>query len=340
MTLREVAALLGGELAGPAELEIKGLGAVDSAVAGELVVAFDADALATAEGSSAAAIVVGPAVRPERPHIRVDNPRAAFDQLLDAFAPPPRPPAGIHPSAVIDPTVVLGAEPTVGPGTVIEADVVIGDRCRIGAQCFVGERARLGDDVTLHPRVTLYAGVVLGDRVVVHSGAVIGADGFGYRQTPQGHRKVPHLGTVVLEDDVEIGANSCIDRAKVGATRIGAGTKIDNLVLIAHNCRLGRHCLLVGQSGLAGSVVLGDGVVLAGQAGVADHLTIGDGAVVGAQAGVMRAVEPGGRVIGTPASDPVQFFRQLALLRRLPELLQRLRRLERVENGPEDAADE
>ncbi|MBI2301760.1 MAG: UDP-3-O-(3-hydroxymyristoyl)glucosamine N-acyltransferase [Armatimonadetes bacterium] len=330
MNLAELARRLDAELVGPAELPVTGVGAPEEARPGQVVAAFDDAALVSAEAGPAAALVVGAEMSAAKPHLRVADPRAAFEQLLDLFAPPPPPPAGIHPRALVDPSAVIGAEPTLGPHAVIGPRVVLGDRCRIGANCVVGEAARLGNDVTLHANVTLYAGVELGDRVIVHSGAVLGADGFGYRSTAVGHVRVPHLGTVVLEDDVEVGANATIDRAKVGATRVGQGCKIDNLVLIAHNCRLGRHCLMVGQSALAGSVELGEGVVMAGQSGIADHLRVGDGAVVAGQAGVMKPLSPGARVAGSPALDQVEYFKQLAGLRRLRQLARRVEALERA----------
>lgn len=328
MTLAQVAELLGGELTGDPGLEVFRPGAVGEAGPGELVVAFDAAALESAERGPAAAVVRPRNLSCGKPSIGVDDPRVALEKLLFAFEPSAPPPTGVHPTAVIDPTARLGADPSVGPYVVLGAGVVLGDRCRIGAGCCLGEQVVLGDDVELHPHVTIYQRCTLGSRVEVHAGAVIGADGFGYRSSAQGHQRIPHLGTVVIEDDVELGANATVDRAKVGATRIGAGSKIDNLVVVGHNCRVGRACLLVAQVGLAGSVELGDGVVLAGQVGVADHVKIGAGAMLGGQAGVMREVPPGQRQLGSPALHQVEFFKQQAALRRLRQLFVRVQSLE------------
>jgi UDP-3-O-[3-hydroxymyristoyl] glucosamine N-acyltransferase len=199
--------------------------------------------------------------------------------------------------------------------------VELGDRCRVGANSVVGAECRLGADTVLHANVTLYPRTVVGARVTIHSGAVLGAAGYGYRQDGGRHVPIPQLGVVVIEDEVDIGANTCIDRATIGETRIGAGTKIDNLVQIAHNCSLGRACLVIGQVGMGGSCEVGDGVVLAGQVGLADHVTIGSGARVGAQSGVAREVPAGGRYVGTPAVPAVEAHRIHLAWRRLPGML-------------------
>lgn len=329
MTLGALASLLGGDLHGDPDLPIRGLGEPWSAQPGELTVAFGAEAVAAAESSAAAAVVVPKGVSSRLPLIAVDQPRVALIQLLHAFEPPLPPPAGVHPTAVIDPTVVLGSDVTIGPHAVLEADCVVGDRARIGAGCVLGAGCRLGDDVVLFPRVVLYRGVQLGHRVIIHSGAILGADGFGYRPENGRHVRIPQIGTVILEDDVEVGANTTIDRATVGATRIGRGTKMDNLVVVAHNCRIGEDVIIIAQVGLAGSVTVGDGAMIAGQAGVADHRSVGAGAQLGSQCGVMDDIPAGGRWFGSPAMPEKTFFRMIAGSLRLRDVFARLRRLER-----------
>ncbi len=328
MTLGELAAFLGGTPGGAAETQVTGLGTPDAAEPGELVVAFDAGALAVAEESLAAAVVVPRGLVCTKPSIAVDQPRIALVQLLHAFEPPVPPPAGIHPTAVVDPTATVGDEPSLGPHVVVEAGAVIGRRARIGANSVIGAGARVGDEVLFHANVTVYPNSSIGSRVILHSGAVIGADGYGYRQEQRRHIKIPQLGTVILEDDVEVGANSTIDRATVGRTTIGAGTKIDNQVQIGHNCRIGHDCLIIAQVGIAGSCEIGNQVTIAGQVGISDHLKIGDRAVLAAGSGVMRDVPAGDVIAGIPGQPQQQWFRMFAGLRRLPALNRRVRRIE------------
>ena len=262
------------------------------------------------------------------PTVRVANPMEAFAKIVEFFKKPVRPPApGIHPNSCISSSAHIGSHSSIGPGVTLEDNVTIGDRCRLMAGVYIGDGCRLGDDVILHPNVTLYAGTTLSDRVTVHSCAVLGSDGFGFRNQNGRHIKNPQLGHVVVESDVEIGANTTIDRSTFHITRIGEGTKIDNLVQIAHNCQIGRHNIIVGQVGIAGSTRTGDHVVIAGQAGLRDHLEIGDGAVVGARAGVMRDVGKGERVVGIPATPERDQFRLQAVIQNLPQLRNQLRDL-------------
>jgi UDP-3-O-[3-hydroxymyristoyl] glucosamine N-acyltransferase len=329
MTLAQVAELVGGRLEGDGELLIKGLCGVDDGAPGQLAFAFEATALAAVEAGAAAAVVRPETLDGSLPAVAVSDVRDAQIKLLRAFDPPPPPPAGIHPRALVDPSVVLGADPTIGPGAVIEAGVVIGDRCRIGANSYVGAGVRIGNDCTLHPNVTLYHDITLGHRVTIDSGAVIGAEGYSYRPEGGRHVRVPQLGTVELQDDVDVGANTCIDRAAVGKTLIGRGCKIDNLVTVAHNCRLGQHCIVVSQVGIAGSVTMGDWVILAGQSGIADHVTIGDAVVVGAQAGITHSLPPHTRWLGSPAMADREAARIFGSWRRLPDAMRQLRELQR-----------
>ncbi len=329
MTLAALASLLGGRLDGPAELEFDGLGSPLEAAPTEVVVAFDAAAAASAEASGAVAVVLPVDVPCRKPAVRVADPPAAFARLLQHFAAGAEPASGVHPTAVVATGVVLGEDVSIGPYAVLEEGVRVGRGTSIGAHCVIGAQSRLGEQVRLHPQVTLYARTELGDRVVLHAGVVVGADGYGYQYADGVHHKVPQIGRVVIEDDVEVGANTTIDRATVGATRIGAGTKIDNLVQVAHNCRLGRGVLLISQAGLAGSCEIGDYAVLAGQVGVADHVTIGAGAKLVAQAGVAQDVPAGEILAGSPAIPRLEFFRVHTASRRLVDLRRQVERLDR-----------
>jgi UDP-3-O-[3-hydroxymyristoyl] glucosamine N-acyltransferase len=236
---------------------------------------------------------------------------------------------GVHPTAVVEPGATFGAGVHVGPGAVIRAGAAVGARCIIMAHAVIGRGCVLGDDCRLYPRVVLYDGVRLGQRVILHAGCVLGADGFGYKFRGGRHIKVPQVGTVEIGDDVEIGANACIDRGALGPTRVGSGSKIDNLVQIGHNASVGNHCILCGQAALAGSVVVQDYAVLGGAAGVADHVVIGRGARVGAQTGVGTDIAPGKEVFGPWAQERKAAFREIAAMRRLPELFERVRALEK-----------
>lgn len=261
-------------------------------------------------------------------YLRVGNAYMGFVQTLRLFGGdrPARPP-GVDATAVVAADVVLGAEVSVGPHVVIEAGARIGDRSVIMPGCFIGAQVTLGEDVTLWPNVTIREGVRVGHRVIIHPGAVLGSDGFGFAQEGGTHHKIPQLGTVVIEDDVEIGANSTIDRATTGVTLVGRGVKIDNLVQVGHNVTLGPHALICAQVGISGSTEIGQHVVLAGQAGLVGHITVGDGAVVGAQAGVTKNVPANTRVSGYPAMEHETALRVEAHTRRLPELSRELKEL-------------
>jgi UDP-3-O-[3-hydroxymyristoyl] glucosamine N-acyltransferase len=262
--------------------------------------------------------------------VEVKDALAAFVVIMQRLHGKPEPPPhGIDPRASVHPSAVIGPDASVFPFASVGEGTVIGARCRVYAGAVVGRDCRLGDDVTLYPHAVLYDDTVLGDRVIVHANAVIGADGFGYRMQDGRHLKTPQFGRVEVGDDVEIGAGATIDRGTFQATRIGAGTKIDNLVQIGHNCQIGRHNLFVSQVGIAGSSSTGDYVVLAGQVGVADHVHIGDRALIGAQSGVPSDVPAGVRVLGAPARPEGEQKRILLSLDRLPALCKDVRRLKR-----------
>jgi UDP-3-O-[3-hydroxymyristoyl] glucosamine N-acyltransferase len=339
VTVRELAALVQGQVHGDAAQVIHDARPLGEAGPGHVTFAEGERAARRLKSCRASAILLSVALRAKHApnsaanttpvaFIEVADPLAAFVAVMRHFrGPPSHPVPHIAPQAAIHPTACVGPEACVEPFAVISEGAVIGARCRIGSGTVVGRNCRLGDDVTLHPRVVLYEGVILGDRVEIHSGAVIGADGFGYRLQDGRHVKVPQFGAVEIGDDVEIGAGTMVDRGTFQNTRIGAGTKIDNLVQIGHNCQIGRHNLLVSQVGIAGSASTGDYVVLAGQVGVADHIHVGEGAVIGGRSGLYRDVAAGARMLGAPARPEREQKRILLSLDKLPDLLRELRQV-------------
>ncbi|MXW17346.1 MAG: UDP-3-O-(3-hydroxymyristoyl)glucosamine N-acyltransferase [Gemmatimonadetes bacterium] len=333
MTLAEAAAAAGGRVLGDGSLHFERIATVRDAGPRDLAMMADHRYAAELSGCRGGALLVpeslsglegGPADR-----LVVADPHAALIDLLPLLHPEPPRERGVHPAAVIDPSVTVPGDACVGPHAVIRAGAAIGAGARIGANCFVGEGVAIGKAAVLHPNVTLYAGSVLGDRVVIHAGARIGVDGFGYVSSGGVHRKVPQVGGCVIEDDVEIGANCTIDRGSIGRTVIGAGSKLDNLVHIGHNASIGPGSMLVAQVGVAGSVRSGAGVAMGGQAGISGHLRIGERARIAAQAGVIGDVEPGQTVSGYPARDHKSYLRSMAGLMKLPELIRRVGRVER-----------
>ncbi len=332
LTLVEIAARVAGEVIGDPATVITGIAAADNARAGDLTFAEKETYFTAAEQSPAAAILVSgsfTASAAQKPLLRVPNARAAVARLLPLFFPPDEFPAGIHPTAVIDPTAQLDPTAHVGPHCVLGARVRVGVRCVLLGGNQIGRDCQLGDDTTLFPNVVLYPRTQVGKRVAIHAGTVIGSDGYGYVFAEGRHQKVLQVGHVILGDDVEIGANAAIDRGALGATIIGAGSKIDNLVHVAHNVVMGKHCLIMGQVGFAGSTRLGDYCVIASQSGIAGHLTLGRQATVGAKSGVMRDIPDGGTVLGIPAQPDKQTKRQWIGVQQLPEMIRRLRDLER-----------
>jgi UDP-3-O-[3-hydroxymyristoyl] glucosamine N-acyltransferase len=324
--------LLGGELAGNGEVVVTGLRGLQDAGPGDATF-FARPAFADyARSSKAAVIFVGRDWREPLPAtvIRVDNPSAAFQRLAELEAPAEvKFPPGIHPTAVIAPDAMLGRGVSVQPCAVIESGAVIGDNTVIGAHAYVGHGVRIGTDCLFWPRVVIRERCVIGNRVIIHAGAVIGADGFGYVSTSGGHQKVRQLGIVEIEDDVEIGANTTVDRARFDRTLIKQGAKIDNLVQIAHNVVVGRHAILCGQVGVSGSTVIGDHAILAGQVGVADHVTIGPGAIILAQSGVHADVPSKAKMFGSPAIAHSVAQRVALLRERMPRLFARVRAIEK-----------
>jgi UDP-3-O-[3-hydroxymyristoyl] glucosamine N-acyltransferase len=329
-TTAQIAQHLHGEVVGDGSVQLTGLAPAEHARPGELTFAENATYFAAAEQSQAAAILVaGPFVSASKVLIRVANARVALARVLPLFFPPEAHPSGIHPSAVIADSAQVDPTAHIGPNCVLGARVRLGARSVLMGGNDLRADCQLGDDVCLFPNVVLYRQTRLGHRVTIHAGTVIGSDGFGYVFDEGRHRKVLQLGNVIIHDDVEIGANSAIDRGTLGSTVIGAGTKIDNLVHVAHNVVMGRHCMIMGQVGFAGSTHLGDYVVVASQTGIADHLKIGNQVVIGAKSGVMRDLADGSRVLGVPAAPDKQAKRQLIAMQQLPELIKRMRELEK-----------
>jgi UDP-3-O-[3-hydroxymyristoyl] glucosamine N-acyltransferase len=334
-TAAEMAKHLQGEVIGDGSVVLKGFAPANNAREGDLTFAENEAYLARAEQSAAAAVLVdGHFNSAKKVLIRVGNARIAFAKALTLFFPEPSFPPGIHATAVIAPTAVIDPTAHVGPFCIIGAQSTIGPRCILQGHNWLGERCSLDEDANIFPNVTLYFNTQVGKRVRIHSGTVIGSDGFGYVQDQGVHRKVPQVGTVVIQDDVEIGANVTIDRGTIGPTLIGKGSKIDNLVQVAHNVVMGEGCLLVAQVGIAGSSKLGNFVTVAGQAGIAGHLKVGDHVTIAGQAGVMNDIPEGQKWLGAPARPDRQMKRQMIAFQQLPDQIRRIQELERRVFGP------
>jgi UDP-3-O-[3-hydroxymyristoyl] glucosamine N-acyltransferase len=334
LTIAEIAKQLGGEVLGDASAMLTGFASADNAKPGDLTFAEKAEYFAAAEASAATAIIAGKDFSSTvKPVIRVANPRVAYAKAVAIFFPEPKIPAGIHPSAVIAPSAQIDPTAHIGPHCTIGERVKIGARCVLQACNFIGDDSALGDDTRLFPTVTIYFRTHIGQRVRIHSGTVIGADGFSYVFDAGIHLKVPQVGNVVIGDDVEIGANVSIDRAALGSTVIGRGTKIDNLVHIAHNVEVGEHCILCGQVGFAGSTKLGNYVVLAGQVGIGGHLKLGDKVTVASKSGVMHNIPDGETWMGIPAQPHGQAKRAMIAVQRLPDLLKKVSAWEKKLGG-------
>lgn len=336
----DVAAAVGGVVHGDGALRLEGLAPLESAGPTHLAFLARPDYLKAARASAAGCVMAAAAKDlPGRCVIEVADPYRALALALRLFHPSTRPVAGISTQADIHPSAVLGADVHAAAFVSVGARSRIGERAVLHAGVVIGEDCEVGDDAILHPGAVLYPRTLLGRRVIVHARAVLGSDGFGYSSGPDGHVKITHVGRVVVEDDVEIGAGTCIDRGALDDTRIGAGTKIDNLVQVAHGVTVGDHCLLVAQSGIAGSTSLGRFAVLAGQSGVAGHLSIGAGARVAAKSAVLSDVEAGATVGGVPAIPLAAWRRAAIAFGELPDLLRRLRRLEGRTSAQSDEKD-
>lgn len=336
-TLTELAAMVEGVVEGDGEITITGLNDLERAGPGELAFLADSGRLDKLERCRASALIIS-RTRVELPQfneakvalLRVSNPYLAATRIQNFFLAAPFKALGVHSSAVIGENCRIPAEVSIAAGVILGTGVELGARVQLAAGAVIGDNAVLGDDVVIHPNVTLYPQTVIGHRVIIHAGSVIGSDGFGYATDGEGrHHKRSHLGRVRIEDDVEIGANVCIDRGTFGETLIKAGSKIDNLVQIAHNVEIGENSLVVAQVGIAGSTRLGRQVVLGGQTGVAGHLQIGAGVMVAAKSGVHNNQPAGAVIAGAPAIDHKKWRRSIVALARLPEMLRELRDLRR-----------
>jgi len=331
LTAQAVADLVGGRLLGDGGVLVRRVGPLDRSGEDTLSFAVSGRYAEELRGTRAAVVLVpealaaapaGPAAR-----IVVGDPYRALVRVIGALFPEAEPAAGIDPTARLGPGCVLGEGVSIGPFVLLGRGVRVGHRCRLAEGVSLGEGVVVGDDTRMGPRVVCYAGSRIGSRVVLKAGAVIGGDGFGYLAGPDGHARIPHVGGCILEDEVEIGSNSCVDRGSVDDTVIGRGTKIDNLVQVGHNVRIGERCLLMAGVGVAGSTRVGDGAILAGHVGVTDHLHIGAGARVAAKSAVFGDVAPGIAISGHPARPHRQFLRAQAALYRLAPIIDEVERL-------------
>ncbi|NSW75401.1 MAG: UDP-3-O-(3-hydroxymyristoyl)glucosamine N-acyltransferase [Candidatus Atribacteria bacterium] len=331
MKLREVCQIIGGLLEGDPDFEVEGIKEPQEAGVSDLVFLYHPRFATSVQNSLALAVVVKKDFRVEllgKHCILVDNPRYAFIQLVPYFFQSPSLPTGIHPQALVHPQAILQKNVSIGAFSIVEEGALVGEGTVIYPQVYVGKNVVIGRDCLVYPQVVIRENCVLGDRVILHSGVVVGADGFGYEWYQGRYVKVPHVGRVVIEDDVEIGANATIDRATLGITRIGQGSKIDNLVTVAHNVSVGRHVVIAAQSGIAGSSRVGDRVVMGGQSGVVDHCDVPEGVQIAGRAVVVSKVEKGSMVSGFPAQDHHKELRERALVRKLPEMWQKLKSIE------------
>jgi UDP-3-O-[3-hydroxymyristoyl] glucosamine N-acyltransferase len=331
LKLRDVAAQLECRLEGDGEIEVRQVAAIDTAGPGDLTFFANPKYAAELRTTRASAVILGETAEAAPcAMLRTRHPYLVFARAVEIFAESWRPAAGVHRLAFVDEGATVAPDASIGPFVSVGAGAVIGARAVVHPHVTIGRHARIGEDCVVHARVSVRERVQIGDRVVLQDGAVIGSDGFGFAPTPDGrHHKIPQLGAVVIEDDVEIGANSAIDRPALGETRIAAGTKIDNLVQVAHGVTIGRHSLIAAQVGIAGSTTLEDNVTLAGQVGVAGHLTIGRGVVATAQTGIPNSVDAGALVSGYPAIPNRDWLKASAIFRKLPEMRRTIAELER-----------
>src|SRR5579864_5277342 len=321
----EIAAAIGARVVGDERAEINGVASISNAAAGALVFVEQEKYMNAALNSGASAVIAGNFARQTRsskPLLIAENPRLAFAQAAKLLCGENRPKPGIHPSAVVHESADLGEGVSIDALTVIQEDVSIGDGSGLGAGCVVGAGASIGEDCRIYPNVTIYSGTRLGNRVIVHAGAVLGSDGFGYVRNPatEAHEKFPQIGKLEIEDDVEIGANTTIDRGALETTRIGRGTKIDNLVHVGHNCQIGENVIIAAQAGFSGSITIEDNVVIGGQVGVGEHARIQEGVLLGGQAGVLPKKVLRGKGVafwGTPAKPLREYLKSLAVLAKL-----------------------
>lgn len=329
-TLAELAGYLGGRVIGDPSAEVAGLASLDDAVEGTITFLANPKYAAKVATTRATAVILPPGAEGHGKNIiETANPYLAFAKLLTLFHVSRPSPRGVMAGASVGENVTMGSDVTVHPGVVIMDGVRLGNRVTIYPGAVLYSGVEVGDDVTIHANVTIREQCRIGNRVIIHGGSVIGSDGFGYAPDGDGWYKIPQIGIVILEDDVEIGANCAIDRAALEVTRIGRGTKIDNLAQIAHNCIIGENCMIVSQVGISGSTKLGNRVTLAGQVGVVGHLTIGDNTIIGAKSGVAGNVPANSRLSGIPVYEHRDWLRNSAIIPKLPELRKTVSALEK-----------
>ena len=331
MTVREIADFLEGEVLGDGKIIIRGVSGIKEAREGEITFLANLRYNHLISQTNASAIITSPEISfTSKPLVRVDNPSLAFAKIVNKFHPMESAhPKGIHPTAIIAKNVKHKASIGIGAYAVVEENVVIGENTVIYPGCHIGRDVRIGNNVLIYANVSIREAVTLGNRVVIQSGSVIGSDGFGFITQEGKHERILQIGTVVVEDDVEIGANVTIDRARFDKTIIGRGTKIDNLVQIAHNVVIGQNCFIIAQVGISGSTTIGDNVILAGQAGLVGHISIGSDVTVAAQAGVSKSVPTGTVVWGTPAK-PLSLAKRInACIQGLPRLYQKVEEIKK-----------
>lgn len=322
-TLGEIAKIINGEVVGDADILITGISGIKEAKEGDITFLANPKYLAFVSQTRASAIITGRDTEIiSKPVIRTENPSLAFTQVVSLLADssPTVHPKGIHPTALLAKNVVLGKEVAIGPYVVIEDNTIIGDRTIIYAGCYLGRNCKIGNSTLIYPNVSLREDTEIGSRVIIHCGTVLGSDGFGFVTVDGRHHKISQRGSIVVHDDVEIGANVTVDRARFDKTVIGKGTKIDNLVHIAHNVVIGENCFIVAQVGISGSTTIGNNVILAGQVGVVGHISIGDNSIVMAQSGVSKSIPPETTVWGYPAKPADQAKRVNACVQNLPKL--------------------
>jgi len=333
-TVSQIAQKVNGEVIGDGNITLTRFSPVDKAQAGDLTFAENEEFFAKAEESNASAILVpGKVTSTKKTLIRVENARIAYARVLPLFFPEPQYASGIHPTAVVAASAKIDSSAHIGPHCIVGEGVQIGARVVLLGLDSIGDGVSIDEDTRIFPNVSIYPHSTIGKRVRLHSGVVIGADGFGYVLDEGVHRKIPQIGTVVIKDDVELGANTTVDRGALGPTVIGKGTKIDNLVQVGHNVKMGENCIIISQVGIAGSTEIGNYVVIAGQAGIVGHIKVGNQAVIGGQSGVINNVHDGGRYLGSPAVPEHLAKRQYIAMMQLPELFRRVKDLEkRVKN--------
>ena len=337
MNVKEIAERVGGTVQGDGAIEITGVNGLELAEPGQITFLSDKKFAEKLKASNASAVFVLKALETDKAQVIHPAPALAFAKLVLEFHPEPRPQPGIDGKAAIAEGVQLGKGVTIGPFVTVGPDVVIGDNTVLHPGVVVHEGCRIGNGTTLFAHVTLYRDSIIGNHVILHAGVVVGADGFGYTPDEQGwHFKINQVGRVVIKDHVEVGANTCIDRAGFGETVIGEGTKIDNLVQIAHNCEIGPHSIIVAQVGMAGTCKLGHHVILAGQVGLADHVTLGNQVVIAGQAGVTKDIPEPGFYGGLPAIPAMAWRRYTVTLPKIPEMSRKLRELEKRLNAIEN----